>query len=280
MEPGDPAPPQPRSSREPDRAADHTLRRFQLKQRSSCFTSQPFTPACQVPWGPSRGAKQGPRNPPVSRDALWGGHHRACPPGVVAEPPGAGGCGSATVRGGWPRLAWRSGSLCGPLVGVPRAAMPKARASALGLPAVRLAQEVPSALKQRASAGHTSEDRNPGAAQAGGAQTAAPASAEWCRPPRGAGRTVGSLVHVCGAPGPGHSGEGLAGRQLDAKCFSDTVRRREAQAPGPRDRAGSRPTRPPQAWTRGWDSLGHSFSPQDAAEPPARVPGARDPALP
>lgn len=179
----------------------------------------------------------------MSRDALWGGHHGACPPGVGAEPPGAGCCGSATVRGGWPKLAWRSGSLCGPLVGVPHAAMPKARASALGLPAVRLAQEVPSAAKQRASAGHASEDGDPGAAQAGGAQTAAPASAEWCWPPHGAGRAVGCLVHVCGAPRPGHSGEGLAGRQLDTKCFSDAVRWRGAQAPGPRGRAGSGPRR-------------------------------------
>ena len=156
---------------------------------------------------------------------------------------------------------WRGGRPGGPLVDAPRAAMPEARASALGLPAARLAQEVPSAA-------------NRGPLQATPLRTGTQVQLGWEVPRQlrirltsGAGQTVGSSVHVCGVPSPGHNGEGLAGRQLDTKCFSQTRQRDEGRRlPAPGAEQGPDPAGPPRAWTRGWASLGRSFSPQDAAE--------------
>lgn len=163
-------------------------------------------------------------------------------------------------EGRWPRPAWRGGSPCGPLVDAPRAATPEARARALGLPAARLAQ-VPSAA-------------NRGPLPATPLRTGTQVQLGWEVPRQlrmrltsGAGQTVGSSVHVCGVPSPGHNGEGLAGRQLDTKCFSQTRQRDEGRRlPAPGAEQGPDPAGPPRAWTRGWASLGRSFSPQDAAE--------------
>lgn len=113
--------------------------------------------------------------------------------------------------GRWPRLAWRGGSPCGPFVDVPHAAMLKARASALGLPAARLAQEVPSAANRGPLPATPLRTGTQVQLEWGGAQTAAHAPDKQCCSSAGPGRLWALRCTSAGSPVPGTTGRAWMG---------------------------------------------------------------------
>lgn len=256
MEPGGPAPPPKLAPPGPDRAAHHTLSELRLQQPSlfhqPAFHSSP-------PGARPRGTARASTSPGEQRCPL-GWMPRGLPTGVGAEPPGAGCYGSATVRCGRLTLAWRNGSLCGPLLDSPRAAMPKARARALGLPAARLAQEF-RVLPTEGLCRPRRQGQGPRCSLGGRRPDSCVCAWREVPPPCGARQTVGSSVHVCGVPGPRQAGR--AWLSVSWTPSASLRRGKEARGAGSRPRAEQcpDPAGPPRAWTRGWASLGLSFSP-------------------
>ena len=136
-------------------------------------------------------------------------------------------------------------------MGVPRAAMPKARASALGLSAVSWPRRFRVPPSRRPLPVTPLRTGTQVQLRQGVPRQPHP------RLPRGTGRPGGRTQQ---------GGLGVSWTQALLRCSEAAG----GAGPQPRGRAGSGPARPAQACTRSWDSLGHSFSPQDAAEPAAR----------